>query len=78
MFAKHLELKRTAVHLPTKSTHSCQLLAAMLKAFTCQRPHCHFKTDHLKTTSVLDVHYFTLTIEAFASILKSPILQLID
>jgi hypothetical protein len=33
------ESRSIAVHLPTKSTHCCQMLVAMLKAVTCQRPH---------------------------------------
>jgi hypothetical protein len=58
----------TAAQLPTKSTHSCRMLAARSKAVTCERPHCHFKTDHLMTTSALDIHYLALTSEVFASI----------
>jgi hypothetical protein len=40
----------------------------MSKAVTCERPHCHFKAAHLKTTSLLTIHYLALTIEALASI----------
>ena len=70
MFGKHLkaEVSRlTATQLPTKSTRSCQMLVGMSKAVTCEHPHCHFKTEHLKTTSLLTIHYLALTIEALAS-----------
>jgi hypothetical protein len=44
------------------------MLVAISKAVTCQRPPCHFKTHHLKTTSVLDINYLAVTLEALASI----------